>query len=49
MFLKFLDNMERIREVEATLAGEPYGAASDRPYRWRDWAAQERRDQRRRS
>ncbi len=24
MFLKFLDDMENIREVEATLAGEPY-------------------------
>lgn len=41
MFLKFLDDMERIREVEAMLASEPYITAIDRPYRWRDWAAQE--------
>jgi len=41
MFLKFLDDMEAIREVEAQLAGEPYHAAIAPPYRWRDWAAQE--------
>jgi hypothetical protein len=42
LFLKFLDDMERIHEDEALLAGKPFHAAIDPPYRWRDWAA--RRD-----
>ncbi|MCP4164577.1 MAG: SAM-dependent DNA methyltransferase [Chloroflexi bacterium] len=41
MFLKFLDDMENIREAEAALAGESYHSAIKPPYRWRDWAAQE--------
>ena len=40
MFLKFLDDMERIREEEAMLAGEPFRPAIEPPYRWRDWAAE---------
>ena len=39
MFLKFLDDMETVREEEATLAGERYRPAIEPPYRWRDWAA----------
>jgi type I restriction enzyme M protein len=39
MFLKFLDDMERIREEEAVLAGERFRPAVEPPYRWRDWAA----------
>lgn len=39
MFLKFLDDMEQIRETEATLAGKRFRPAIDAPYRWRDWAA----------
>lgn len=39
MFLKFLDDMERLRETEAVLRGEPFRPAIDPPYRWRDWAA----------
>ena len=31
MFLKFLDDMESIREAEAKLAGEPYHPPSPRP------------------
>ena len=42
LFLKFLDDMERIHEDEAALAGKRFHAAIDPPYRWRDWAA--RRD-----
>lgn len=42
LFLKFVDDMERIHEDEAALAGKPFHAAIDPPYRWRDWAA--RRD-----
>lgn len=41
MFLKFLDDMENIREVEAALAGKHYDATIAPPYRWRDWASQE--------
>jgi len=39
MFLKFLDDMERVREEEAKLAGKKFRRAIEPPYRWRDWAA----------
>jgi type I restriction enzyme M protein len=39
MFLKFLDDMEQVREAEAALEGRPFGPAIEPPYRWRDWAA----------
>ncbi len=39
MFLKFLDDMERIRDQEATMAGGRFRPAIEAPYRWRDWAA----------
>lgn len=39
LFLKFVDDMERIHEDEAALADKPFHAAIDPPYRWRDWAA----------
>lgn len=38
MFLKFLDDMERVREDESILAGKSYRASIESPYRWRDWA-----------
>lgn len=41
MFLKFLDDMERIREEEATVSGEKFKPAITKPYRWRDWANKE--------
>ena len=41
MFLKFLDDMEQMREQEALLSGEKYHPAIEPPYRWRDWAAQD--------
>src|SRR2546426_473543 len=40
MFLKFLDDMEQMREQKATLAGGKFRPAIEPPYRWRDWAAQ---------
>jgi type I restriction enzyme M protein len=40
MFLKFLDDMERVREEEAKLEGKRFRPAIEPPYRWRDWAAQ---------
>jgi type I restriction enzyme M protein len=39
MFLKFLDDMEQVREAEAKLARKPYKPSIEPPYRWRDWAA----------
>src|SRR5215831_15191615 len=39
MFLKFLDDIEQIREEEAKMSGKRFRAALDLPYRWRDWAA----------
>lgn len=41
MFLKFLDDMEQLREAEAKLRGEKFKPAIEAPYRWRDWAAKE--------
>lgn len=41
MFLKFVDDMEKIREEEAILAGQKFRPAIEAPYRWRDWAEQE--------
>ncbi|WP_211371339.1 HsdM family class I SAM-dependent methyltransferase [Paracoccus limosus] len=40
MFLKFLDDMERIEEERAELAGKDYRPIIEAPYRWRDWAAE---------
>lgn len=42
MFLKFLDDVEQIREQEAQLSGKPFKPAIEAPYRWRDWAADAR-------
>jgi type I restriction enzyme M protein len=39
MFLKFLDDMEQVRQAEAKLAGKRYHPSIESPYRWRDWAA----------
>src|SRR5947207_11573874 len=39
IFLKFLDDMEHIREQESTMADKRFRAAIEPPYRWRDWAA----------
>ena len=39
MFLKFLDDMEVVRETEVKLSGKRYRPSVESPYRWRDWAA----------
>jgi type I restriction enzyme M protein len=39
MFLKFLDDQEKIREAEAKLNGGRFVPTIEFPYRWRDWAA----------
>src|SRR6266511_3799436 len=41
MFLKFLDDMEAVREDEAKMAGKKFKPTIEAPYRWRDWAAKE--------
>lgn len=38
LFLKFLDDSERVSEEEALLAGTRYQPLIREPYRWRDWA-----------
>ncbi len=42
MFLKFLDDMEQERETAAVLAEREFRPAIESPYRWRDWAADEK-------
>src|SRR5665647_950655 len=39
MFLKFLDDMERLEEERAELAVDEYRPAIEPPYRWRDGAS----------
>jgi len=39
MFLKFLDDREKLEEARAGIAGKKYKSAVEPPYRWRDWAA----------
>src|SRR5450759_4158730 len=39
MFLKFLDDSEKVEETRAALGGKKYKSAIESPYRWRDWAA----------
>ncbi len=41
LFLKFLDDLELIREQEATISEKRFRPAIEPPYRWRDWAAKE--------
>jgi type I restriction enzyme M protein len=41
MFLKFLDDMEALREEEVKLSGKKFKPAVEPPYRWRDWAGKE--------
>ncbi len=41
MFLKFLDDMEHLREQEASLGRERFRPVIASPYRWRDWGAKQ--------
>ncbi|WP_372396421.1 class I SAM-dependent DNA methyltransferase [Azospirillum sp. HJ39] len=41
MFLKFMDDLERQREIDAELSEKRFRPAIEPPYRWRDWAARE--------
>lgn len=42
MFLKFLDDNEKLHESEALLKGESFKSVLMNPYRWRDWAKDEK-------
>ena len=39
MFLKFLDDREKLEKAHAGIGGKKYKPAIEGPYRWRDWAA----------
>jgi type I restriction enzyme M protein len=39
LFLKFLDDLEHVRETEAKLEGKRFRLTIEPPYRWRDWGA----------
>lgn len=39
MFLKFLDDQDRLAETEAAMSGRAHHPLISAPYRWRDWAA----------
>ncbi len=39
LFLKLLDDSEKLREAEVALHGTKYKPTIVKPYRWRDWAA----------
>ena len=39
LFLKFLDNLEQDKAMEAELEGKKYTFILDAPYRWESWAA----------
>ncbi|MGE4265706.1 MAG: N-6 DNA methylase [Desulfovibrio sp.] len=39
LFLKYLDDLEREKAVEARLTGKTYEFILDAPYRWESWAA----------
>ena len=42
MFLKFLDDLEQARAMEAELEGSAFKPLIEPPYRWRDWAGAEK-------
>lgn len=41
MFIKFLDDLEQLRETEAVLSSKQFQPTIEKPYRWRDWASVE--------
>ncbi len=44
LFLKYLDDLEREREAEALLLGEPFQPLFEPQYRWSAWAAPKQAD-----
>lgn len=41
MFLKFLDDLDQVRETSAMLKGKAFQSTIESPYRWRDWATKD--------
>ena len=41
LFLKFLDDLEKLQEESVKLSGDKFRPIIEPPYRWRDWAAPE--------
>lgn len=39
LFLKYLDDLEQDRAMEAQLEGRQYSFILDKPFRWENWAA----------
>lgn len=44
LFLKYLDDLEEERKVEAELVGKPYSYLIDQEFRWSAWAAPKKPD-----
>jgi len=44
LFLKYLDDLEQDKAMEAELAGKKYVYILDKPYRWESWAAPKDKD-----
>ena len=44
LFLKYLDDLELERAMEAELVGKPYEFLVDKPHRWLSWAAPKKPD-----
>ncbi|MEE9264596.1 MAG: N-6 DNA methylase [Vicinamibacteria bacterium] len=44
LFLKYLDDLEQERAMEAELVGKPYEFIIDDPHRWASWAAPKKPD-----
>jgi len=44
LFLKYLDDLEQERSMEAELVGKPYEFLLDEPHRWSSWAAPKKAD-----
>jgi type I restriction enzyme M protein len=44
LFLKYLDDLERVNEQKAQLIGKTYQYIIDKPHRWSTWAAPKKKD-----
>jgi len=44
LFLKYLDDLEQTRAMEAELVGKGYSYVLDEPFRWSVWAAPKKGD-----
>ncbi|MCF6282460.1 MAG: type I restriction-modification system subunit M [Candidatus Polarisedimenticolaceae bacterium] len=44
LFLKYLDDLEQKRAMEAELVGKPYEFIIDKPHQWSNWAAPKKTD-----